>query len=779
MMNKILTMCTIIFVLCGQNTSSNAQCCTYTITMHDSYGDGWNGATLEVLINSLSVGIFSASNSGSTAAISICNGGILELIYNAGNYENENSYELQDSSWNILFQDGPTPDTGSVFSTIGNCNTPLLQGIHPCIAIPVDTIPCISVDNTGYPGSGYTPNCSWFAGGDIWYTMQVPASGNLSFETLSGSIDDTGIAVWTDSTCSNLNIVGCDDDGGNGYLSFLPVYDLTPGQNIYIQAWKWGGGGGTFKICITDLGTVVLDSSELPIVMINTLGQTIVPETKINCLMDIKYNGLNSITYASDNANVYSGNIGIEIRGNTSASYPQRPYNIETRDSAGANNNVAILGMPAENDWVLLSNYNDRSLMRNLIAFNLFGEMGTYSVRAQLCEVLIDSSYKGIYVIGEKIRRDANRVDIAKLTPADTIGDELTGGYILQQNYWDANNSFQSNYSPIDHPGFDVHFVYEYPNPDTIQPQQKAYIASYIDSLETALYSINFADPNVGYRKYMDVPSFIDYFLVNELSRNADGFKKSVFFHKDKYSNGGKLRAGPVWDFDWSFKNQNYCFFNNLQGEGWAHHINDCNVDNYSTGWYIRLLQDSTFQNELRCTYEQYRQNILDTATIFSFIDSIGATVQNAQARHFQKWSLLGHTGPDWEIEPVAATYNAELDTLKNWINKRLQWLDANIPGVCITTSVTESSLPGSVNCYPNPISSYLIIDYSLPSVMNVSARLYNNLGTEVLSIAPITQNTGQHSLKLETQSLSSGVYILKFERGKDIISKKIAVMKY
>ena len=747
--------------------------------MHDSYGDGWNGATLEVLINSLSIGIFSASNTGSMVAIPVCNGDTLELIYSAGDYENENSYELQDSSWNIVFQDGNNPDTGNVFSTIGNCNTPPLPGIHPCNAIPIDTIQCISVDNTGFPGSSYTPNCSWFAGGDIWYSLQVPASGNLSLETIGGSINDTGIAAWAGSTCDNLSIIGCDDDAGNGYLSFLALYDLIPGQNIYIQAWKWGGGGGAFEICITDLGAVVLDSSDLPIVMINTLGQTIVPETKVNCLMDIKYNGPNTMTYVSDSSNVYSGNIGIEIRGNTSATYPQRPYNIETRDSIGENNNVEILGMPAENDWVLLSNYNDRSLMRNLLAFNLFGEMGNYSVRAQLCEVLIDSSYKGIYVIGEKIRRDANRVAIAKLTGADTIGDELTGGYILQQNYWDANNSFQSNYSPMDHPGLDVHFVYEYPKPDTIQPQQKAYIASYIDSLETALYSTNFADFNEGYRKYMDVPSFIDYFLVNELSRNADGFKKSVFFHKDKFSNGGKLKAGPVWDFDWSFKNQNYCFFSDLQGAGWAHHINDCNVDNNSTGWYIRLLQDTTFQNELRCTYEQYRQNMLNTSTIFSYIDSIGTIVQNAQARHFQKWPLLGTTGPDWELEPIPATYNAELDTLKSWINKRLLWLDANIPGLCIATGVTESSLSGSVNCYPNPTSSYIIIDYSLPSAMNVSVRLYNYLGSEVLSTPPIIQSAGQHSQKLETKALSNGIYILKFENGEDVISRKIIVQKY
>ena len=137
----------------------------------------------------------------------------------------------------------------------------------------------------------------------------------------------------------------------------------------------------------------------------------------------------------------------------------------------------------------------------------------------------------------------------------------------------------------------------------------------------------------------MDVKSFIDYFILNEVARNADGFKKSVFFHKDRDSLGGKLKAGPVWDFDWAWKNINGCYVcNQNDGSGWTHHINDCVTDNYSTGWYIRLLQDSTFNNELRCTYDVYRQTILDTTYIFAYIDSGRGVVHNAQARQFQKW---------------------------------------------------------------------------------------------------------------------------------------------
>jgi hypothetical protein len=759
--------------------SSHAQCCDYTLTMHDSYGDGWNGATLEVKVNAISTGVFSASEYGSAVSFTVCDGDEVELFYSSGQYEEENTYELQDASWNIVFQDGPDPVTGLVATHIGDCSAPPVQGSHPCLALPIDTMDCVLSNNTGFQGTGFIPNCSWFLGQDIWYTMEVPESGNISIQTFAGSINDTGIAVWGGNSCSDLEILGCDDDGGEVYLSFLLLYDLTPGETIYIQAWKWGGGTGTFEICVNDLGTVNFESSELPIVMINTLGQTIIQETKIACMMDIKYNGPGSITFINDFANVYSGHIGIEIRGLSSAGYPQRPYGIETQDEWGENNNVSILGMPAENDWVLLSNFNDRSLLKNLLAYKLFGEMGNYSPRAQLCEVIVDSSYKGIYVFGEKLKRDSNRVDIAKLTELDLADDDLTGGYILTQNYWNSNNSFESNYSPIDHPGFDVHFVYEYPKADVILPVQKAYIASFVDSLETALYSPEFYDPNLGYRQFMDVPSFIDYFLVNEVSRNADGFKKSVFFHKDKNSNGGKLKAGPVWDFDWAWKNIDICeIYQNTDGSGWAHLNNDCFTDNYSTGWYVRLLQDESFRNELRCSYEEYRMDILNTDSLFNYIDNMGALVQNAQSRHFQKWPILGLSGPAPDLGEVPDTYLGELESLKNWIGIRLDWLDENIAGLCTSTGLIEYNTITELKIYPNPAVDELLVNFSLAASSMVSIRMHNQIGSEVMSQEYGLQNEGQHQFKIDTAELSTGLYHLKIEVGTEVLTKKISVLR-
>lgn len=256
---------------------------------------------------------------------------------------------------------------------LGNCTSVFWPGNNPCTAIPIDTGQCLFANDAGYPEAQVKIRVAQIFKVVIFgFALVVPPSGNLSLVTDSGTINDTGLAAWKGNDCTNMQVIGCDDDNGNGYYSSLALYELTPGQTIFIQVFGYGTAQGSFQLCVEDLGTVNLDSTELPLVMINTLGQTIIQDTKINCLMDIKYNGAGSITYVSDSANIYHGNIGIEIRGASSSGYPQRPYGFETRTSTGANNNVPILHMPAENDWTLLSNFNDRSLIRNTLAFKLY-----------------------------------------------------------------------------------------------------------------------------------------------------------------------------------------------------------------------------------------------------------------------------------------------------------------------------------------------------------------------------------------------------------------------
>ena len=724
----LLLIALVTSVACGTTFS---QCCTYTLSMHDSYGDGWNGGYLEVYRNDTLLGTFWANGYGSAAEISVCENDSLRFVYTASMYENENTYELYSPGWQLINEAGPDIAVGEVFAARTHCIAIDVPGNHPCAALPIDTIDCAVGDNTLFTGSGLSPYCAEFNGGDMWYVMKVPRSGNVVMQTDSGSLD-TGLAVWMDDACTDIRLLACDDDAGNESYSFLTFFELDTTKNLYIQVFGYGGGRGTFRLCVKELPGIKLDSSELPIISINTQGQSIPNDNKIDALMQIRYNGPDEITHVTDSPNVYDGKIGIEIRGASSSGYPQTPYGLETRDDEGIDKDVSLLGMPEESDWVLLSNYNDRSLLRNTLSFKLFEDMGQYAPRMRLCEVLVDSVYKGIYVFGEKIKRDTNRVNIAKLKPEDNEGDDVTGGYILQQNYWNNETSFQSNYSPIDHPDFDVHFVYEYPKPDEITDAQKTYIASYVDSLETALYSDDFADPDSGYRKYLDEKSFIDYFLLNELARSNDGFKKSVFFHKDKSSNGGKMKAGPIWDFDWAWKTMWGCdIFSANDGSGWAHHINDCPTDNYSCGWYVRLFQDSTFLNDLKCTYEDYRQTIFDTAYIFNYIDSMGEVVHNAQVRHFQKWPILGISGPAPEVNAIATTYEAELDTLKAWIGLRISWLDVNMPGLCsIPTDVEEVSTENEwITCYPNPTEGLVHFEGSLSDALPAVLIIYDATG--------------------------------------------------
>lgn len=738
-----------------------AQCCTYTIAMQDTYGDGWNGGYLSLYINDVFTANISASGWASSYHFTLCNGDTYRLQYTPQDYENENIYQLYDDNWHWIFGDGPDPHVGEVYSAIGQCGATAIEGSHPCLAFPIDTGQCLTADNTMMPGSGLNPYCADFKGKDVWFVMQSPPSGNINFSTEGGDLTDTGLAVWAArNDCASLQRLGCDDDAGNDTYSNLSLFNLEPHQLLFIQVFGYGGGTGMCSLCVKDLGTVKLDSSELPIITIRTQGQQIPNEPKINALMEIRYNGPGQITHITDAPNVYNGLIGIEVRGASSSGYPQTPYALETRNEIGMDTSVSLLGMPKESDWILLSNYNDRSLVRNTLAQHLFGAMGQYATRQQLCEVMLDSIYKGIYVFSEKIKRDKNRVDIKKADMDAIEGDSLTGGYILQQNYWDPSTSFQSNFSPIDHPEFDIHFVYEYPKPDEITAAQKEYIAAFIDTLETALYSEDFANPDTGYRRYLDTKSFIDYFLINELSRNNDGFKKSVFFHKDRYSEGGKLKAGPAWDFDWAWKNMWGCsIFESINGAGWAHHINDCPTDNYSCGYYIRLLQDSTFNAELRCTYEEYRQTIFDTTYMFAYMDSVENLVQHAQERHFKKWPLLGISGPAPEVLAVATTYPAELDTLKSWIVKRLEWLDLNIPGLCEMSTGTHELRQDTpvMTCSPNPSSGRVTIAVENNTGRDAVLQIYNSTGQTVLSL-PVNVGLWKQEIELEGSGLYVGV---------------------
>jgi hypothetical protein len=423
-------------------------------------------------------------------------------------------------------------------------------------------------------------------------------------------------------------------------------------------------------------GQVNFTTSNLPIVVINTNGQTILDDPRIVCDMGIIDNGFGTINSINDPFNDYNGKISIEYRGSSSQSFPKKPYALETQDINGNNNNVSLLGMPVENDWILYAPYSDKALMRNFLTFDLGRKMGHYAPRTVYCELVINGDYKGIYILMEKIKRDKDRVDIAKLDSDDLAGDSLTGGYIIKVDKYTGTGGVDwlSDFPNIS--GGSLYIQYHYPEATALQPQQLNYIEEYVDSFEYALNGLNFADTSIGYAKYIDINSFIDFYIINEISKNIDGYRLSTYMHKDKQSKGGKLTMGPFWDFNLAFGNADYC--NGGITSGWE--VNGgCGGNN--PFWFERLLDDTIYENKLKCRWEYLREKSFHQDSIFNFIDSMALYLNDAQQRNFQQWPTLGTYV--WPNFYVGNSYQDELNFFKTWIGDRLLWIDNNLGGNC------------------------------------------------------------------------------------------------
>lgn len=518
--------------------------------------------------------------------------------------------------------------------------------------------------------------------------------------------------------------------------------------------------------CSFSLQSQDLEQSDLPIIIITTDNMAeVVDEPKIDASMKIIYNDNGEINKIDQETYHYEGRIGIEIRGQSSQSFPKKSYGIETRDDMGEDDDVALLGMPKESDWVIYSPYSDKSLIRNTLTYLLAGKLMSYAPRVKMCELILNGAYVGVVVFTERIKRDNNRVDISKLDPDENEGDDLTGGYILKFDKGDASEiGWASPYKPIPNKPTITNFLYHYPKPEDISPQQKQYIKNYITQFENALYSSSYTDPVNGYRKYIDVPSFIDLILINEVTRNVDGYRLSTFMYKDKDSDGGKLKMGPAWDYNLAFGNANYCEGSNTSG--WAFDFNDHCPDDYWVNhfWWKRLMQDQSFRQELKDRYIQLRQGNLSTEYIYSTIDSLITLIDAAKTRNFTKWNILNEY--IWPNNYIGGSYTNEINYMKNWIDDRLEWLDINIGS--LTTAVESISESPNHYFYPNPAFDYLNISAEINSDI-IDLSIYNITGQLIL------KSKEQRRIILPSDILN-GIYLVKAitKNNKNLIDKII-----
>ncbi len=519
--------------------------------------------------------------------------------------------------------------------------------------------------------------------------------------------------------------------------------------------------------------SVLFTSSNLPIVIINTHGLVIQDDPKIKVDLGIIDNGPGVRNYMTDPL-TYSGYCGIELRGSSSQSFPKKSYGFEIWNSLMQTIDTSLLGMPSESDWILNANYSDKTLCRNTLAYQTWMNMDHYATRYKHVELVLNGEYQGIYIFSEKIKRDKNRVDISKLKSTDLTGDDVTGGYIIKidKTTGSGGGGWTSDFLPLAHPsGQTIYFQYEYPSSEDIAYQQQQYIQKYVDTFETVLAGVNFSDTLIGFRKYASENKFIDYFIVNEISKNVDGYRLSTFFYKDRKSKGGKLKMGPVWDYDIAWHNADYC--GGDQYTGWAYQF-PCTYDWYQVPfWWDRLMDDTLYKNRLKCRWLLLRQTFLSNESVDNYIDSIAQTLNEAQARNFSKWPILGiYVWPN--PQPIPATYAGEIESLKDWIASRMTWLDANMPGTCTTIGIPEGEAEGTFDCYPNPVSTILYLETNLVHPVKVTGSISTIQGQEVMRFTDGMRDAGVSYDQVNMQNLKPGMYLLRITIGNKTNIRKI-----
>lgn len=500
----------------------------------------------------------------------------------------------------------------------------------------------------------------------------------------------------------------------------------------------------------TQVWAQTLTESHLPIIIIQTNGQTISSEP-VQAQFEVVDNPGGQVNRPNDSP-AYEGLISIRYRGHYSSILPQKPYAIETLNITGLDTSVALLGMPAEEDWVLLANWNDKSLIRNSMMFDLARAAGQWAPHTRHVEVLLNGHYEGVYVFCEKIKRDNDRVAVKKLDPNDNELPKLSGGYIFKRDYaWDF---ITYNWFPANCPDRRLNFEIVYPDIDDISPRQLQYIADYMDQTEKALFSSYFTDPETGYRHFLDVESWVDYFLLGELSGNVDAYKKSMFFHKDR---GGLLKLGPIWDFDWALKFLVENSFPN--GAGWLYKVDPCSQDLLYVPYFQRLLQDTFFQNRVCNRWQSLRSHLLDTDRLLQYIDSAALVLDVPKNRHFQRWQCLGYDSGAPELPPYPGTYAGEIDKLKLFLLQRLNWMDAQLPLIACPQPLDSTTIKPYIKIMPNPGQGHFsILTDNLPKE-GIKGLLYDSQGRLCMKIYLIE---GLNPLDLS--AYPSSTYFLRVE---------------
>ena len=455
----------------------------------------------------------------------------------------------------------------------------------------------------------------------------------------------------------------------------------------------------TLAGCI--MGSAYAQTYDLPIVFVDTKGKCLDSKVteKIPATMKVLDGKTNNV---ADSAKGTRYDIGIKVRGQSSALFPKPGYGVEVRDEKGEGKDVSLFGLPPSDDWVFHGPYVDKSLIRNALAHWLFRQAGHYSPRSKHFDLYINGVYRGVYVLLEKIKRDKYRVNVSKLKETDISGDEVTGGYIWAFDKTGTNTGGAGS-GPIDKEGFStsdgLNVILHYPKKENIKREQEAYLKKYLNDLEGLFKN---GKNGQGYEKYVDMTSALDYVLHEEVTNNADSYWCSFFLHKPKDkidSNGvkteGKVTLGPAWDFNLAMSNGSQPENGGGQGGqggwnqgggmggmwggmggfgggmggmgGFSSSGNGWQIENSmksgqgmmgmgsslkAPNWLLGMWKDSHYQSELKKRWAELRSGVWHTKTMDKYLDSMKTYLKSAADRNFKRWPNLGKSSGQGDNDP-------------------------------------------------------------------------------------------------------------------------------
>jgi hypothetical protein len=363
---------------------------------------------------------------------------------------------------------------------------------------------------------------------------------------------------------------------------------------------------------------------------------------------------------------------GFHVRGQSSANFEKTPYRLELWDNAGDDAKYPIMGMPADGDWALLSPFPDKSLIRDALAYELGKSIGLQAPKYTFVEVYLNldnqpisaADYQGVYLLTELLEIDKDRVNIKKLKEDDLTEPNISGGYLMQFNMMATDGPLVKGTGWND---------LEVTDPDDLLPQQLTWISNYIQKVQNSIHSTNPSDPTNGYPAYIDVDSFINYIIQNELAREGDSYMRSTYIYKDR---GQKLKAGPLWDYDLGYNCVTGMMGGSSSVQGWQ--FQPMFGTNSTCDWYYTLMQDPSFQSKISARWQELRNGPLSDAQITALVQKLTTPLTNGANRNFQKWNNLGTTTVGGFSTQTSQTWAQQITILQNFLLQRAAWLDTS-----------------------------------------------------------------------------------------------------